>query len=141
MFSNSKRRSETTPRATCRTLLIGAILLATAGTARAESITVKIENLGAPGSVFLTPFWIGAHNGAFDTYDLGAMASAFPGLEQIAEDGSWPKRCALSGYYRLQDSRGITYDGLGLRLIVSTPDAEFQGFALPILMLFYGRFQ
>ena len=88
MFSNSKPRSETTPRATCRTLLIGAILLATAGMARATNVTVKIENLGAPGSVFLTPFWIGAHDGAFDTYDLGAMASAFPGLEQIAEDGN-----------------------------------------------------
>ena len=62
-----------------------------------------------------------------------------PIYEQIAEDGSWPKRCALSGYYRLQGRRGVTYDGLGLRLIVSTPDAEFSGFALPILMLFYGR--
>lgn len=88
MFRNLNRFRQTTRRATRRALLVTAIVLAYAGMSRAKEITVKIENLGAPGSLFLTPFWVGTHNGTFDTYDLGAMASAFPGLEQIAEDGN-----------------------------------------------------
>lgn len=91
MFRKLRRRHETAGQAIGqaigRTLLMGAILLTVAGVARAKEITIEIENLGAPGSVFLTPFWISVHNGAFDTYDQGAMAAAFPGLEQIAEDG------------------------------------------------------
>jgi len=52
-----------------------------------EEITVTVENVGAPGSLFLTPFWMGIHDGTFDTYDAGASAAGFAGLEQIAEDG------------------------------------------------------
>jgi len=56
--------------------------------ARAENVAVKIENLGAPGSVFFTPVWIGVHNGTFDTFDVGASATGFAGLEDLAEDGN-----------------------------------------------------
>ncbi len=48
-------------------------------------VTVTIENLAPSGGLFLTPFWVGFHDGAFDLYDLGSPASL--GLERVAEDG------------------------------------------------------
>ncbi|AFY58063.1 CHRD domain-containing protein [Rivularia sp. PCC 7116] len=51
-----------------------------------KEITVTIENLAPQQGTFLTPFWVGFHNGNFDTYDRGRPAS--PGLESLAEDGS-----------------------------------------------------
>lgn len=50
------------------------------------NVTVSIENLAPEGGTFITPVWVGFHNGEFDTYDLGSSASA--GLESLAEDGS-----------------------------------------------------
>ena len=47
---------------------------------------VTVENLAPENGTFLTPAWIGFHNGGFDSYDGGAAASA--GLERIAEDGN-----------------------------------------------------
>ncbi len=52
----------------------------------AVSVQVKIENLAPENGNFLTPAWVGFHNGNFDIYDIGAPAS--PGLERIAEDGN-----------------------------------------------------
>ncbi|MEM9301315.1 MAG: spondin domain-containing protein [Pseudomonadota bacterium] len=49
-------------------------------------VRVTVDNLRPDGGTFLTPVWIGAHDGSFDFYDIGAPAS--PGLEQIAEDGA-----------------------------------------------------
>ena len=49
------------------------------------NVTVTIENLAPEGGTFLTPLWVGFHNGEFDTYDRGRPAS--PGLESLAEDG------------------------------------------------------
>ncbi|MEO1431654.1 MAG: spondin domain-containing protein, partial [Cyanobacteria bacterium J06633_8] len=51
-----------------------------------KEIKVTIENLAPEQGTFLTPFWVGFHNGNFDTYDRGRPAS--PGLESLAEDGS-----------------------------------------------------
>ena len=51
-----------------------------------KEIRVTIENLAPQQGTFLTPFWVGFHNGNFDTYDRGRPAS--PGLESLAEDGS-----------------------------------------------------
>jgi|GEM_PF-2085350 len=50
------------------------------------NITVTIENLAPENGTFITPAWVGFHNGEFDTYDRGRPAS--PGLESLAEDGS-----------------------------------------------------
>ncbi|MEM9170051.1 MAG: spondin domain-containing protein [Pseudomonadota bacterium] len=49
-------------------------------------IRISVINQQANGGVFLTPFWFGFHDGAFDLFDPGAPASA--ALEEIAEDGS-----------------------------------------------------
>ncbi|MDB9516102.1 spondin domain-containing protein [Roseofilum reptotaenium CS-1145] len=51
-----------------------------------NQVTVTIENAAPNLGTSLTPFWVGFHNGRFDTYDRGAPAS--PGLEQLAEDGN-----------------------------------------------------
>ena len=49
-------------------------------------VKVTVENLAPENGTFLTPAWIGFHDGGFDSYDGGAAASA--GLERIAEDGN-----------------------------------------------------
>ncbi len=51
-----------------------------------NQVTVTIDNAAPNLGTSLTPFWVGFHNGGFDTYDRGAPAS--PGLEQLAEDGN-----------------------------------------------------
>ena len=48
-------------------------------------VTVKIENLAPENGIYLTPFWVGFHNGNFDTFDFNRPAT--PGIESIAEDG------------------------------------------------------
>jgi len=47
------------------------------------SVTVTIENLAPMGGTFLTPVWVGFHDGGFDLYDNGAAVSAE--LERLAE--------------------------------------------------------
>ncbi len=49
------------------------------------NLDVQIENLGPAGGLFLTPVWVGFHDGGFDVFDVGGMASAE--LETIAEEG------------------------------------------------------
>ncbi len=49
-------------------------------------VTVKIENLAPMSGNFLTPVWVGFHDGSFDLYNLGEAASAE--LERLAEDGN-----------------------------------------------------
>ncbi len=56
--------------------------------ASALQVEVTIENVAPEGGVLLTPVWVGFHDASFDSYDGGAPASDFPGLEQIAEDGN-----------------------------------------------------
>lgn len=59
---------------------------------------------------------------------------------KIAKDGVWPENCHFSYFFALSDKNGVSYDGLGLRLLVSTPGENFHGFGLPVVDLFYGRF-
>jgi hypothetical protein len=49
------------------------------------NITVTIENLAPENGTFITPTWVGFHNGEFDIYDHNRPASL--GLESLAEDG------------------------------------------------------
>ena len=51
----------------------------------AEPIRVSIENLQPQDGFFFTPVWVGLHDGSFDLFDPGMVASA--ALETIAEDG------------------------------------------------------
>ena len=50
------------------------------------NVTVTVENLAPENGTFITPTWVGFHNGEFDTYDRGRAVS--PGLESLAEDGA-----------------------------------------------------
>jgi hypothetical protein len=50
------------------------------------NITIVIENLAPTSGTSLTPFWVGLHDGNFDTYDRGRPASQ--GVERVAEDGT-----------------------------------------------------
>lgn len=70
-------------------LAIPLLLLAmafAAGSVGAVEVTVTIENLAPETGTYLTPTWLGVHDGSFDLYDIGAPAS--PELERIAEDGN-----------------------------------------------------
>jgi hypothetical protein len=53
---------------------------------REVEVTVVIENLAPAGGTYLTPVWVGFHDGSFDTYDSGAPISV--ALERLAEDGN-----------------------------------------------------
>ncbi|MEM1190572.1 MAG: spondin domain-containing protein [Pseudomonadota bacterium] len=73
--------------------VIGAISTATAMPALADSVpavVVTVENAQPSRGVFLTPPWLGIHDGSFDSYDGGAPASVPLGgdeIERLAEDG------------------------------------------------------
>lgn len=49
-------------------------------------VTVTIENLAPMNGTYQTPFWVGFHDGTFDTFDSGSAASA--AMESLAEDGN-----------------------------------------------------
>jgi hypothetical protein len=49
------------------------------------NIVVKIESLASENGVYFSPVWVGFHDGSFDLFDLGSLASE--AVERIAEDG------------------------------------------------------
>ena len=78
-----------------KTLITSAVLAATLGAASAQSpsVVVTIENTAPYNGGFLTPVWVGLHNGQFDSYDGGTLASSLPipgsvAIERLAEDGN-----------------------------------------------------
>ncbi|MEL6713067.1 MAG: spondin domain-containing protein, partial [Planctomycetota bacterium] len=50
-----------------------------------SAVRVTVRNEAPDTGTFLTPVWIGFHDGSFDIYDQGVAATA--GLESLAEDG------------------------------------------------------
>lgn len=56
------------------------------GQANALDVQVEVTNVGPTGGVFITPLWVGFHDGSFDSYDNGLAVQE--GLERVAEDGS-----------------------------------------------------
>ncbi len=48
-------------------------------------VRLTIKNKAAVNGTFLTPFWVGFHEGSFDLYDTNMPASV--SLERLAEDG------------------------------------------------------
>ncbi len=55
--------------------------------ASAATLKVTIENLAPINGGFLTPAWVGFHDGTFDLYNRGESLDAFTGLESLVEDG------------------------------------------------------
>ncbi len=67
---------------------VAAALAVWPAAASAIDVTVRVENLSPAGGTFITPVWVGFHDGSFDLYDTGPMAPpASPALERLAEDG------------------------------------------------------
>ncbi|XAL99817.1 spondin domain-containing protein [Phycisphaeraceae bacterium D3-23] len=54
--------------------------------AQATDVRVDVTNNGPAGGVFITPLWVGFHDGSFDSYSGGL--STQEGLERLAEDGT-----------------------------------------------------
>ncbi|MCC9602158.1 spondin domain-containing protein [Stieleria sp. JC731] len=50
-------------------------------------LQVTVESLTASDGLYLTPFWVGLHDGGFEVARGGLNAADFPGLESIAEEG------------------------------------------------------
>lgn len=73
--------------------LIIPVAIASSFALQATEIKVKVEVLTPTGGVFVTPLWVGFHDGSFDSYDTGAPASA--GIERIAEDGDASELSAI----------------------------------------------
>ena len=69
---------------TCATVMAGTLIAA--NSAMAEQVKVTISNNAATGGVYLTPVWVGFHDGSFDSYDGGSATS--PELARLAEDGN-----------------------------------------------------
>ena len=54
----------------------------------ALSVQVTIQNLSPAQGIFLTPVWVGFHDGGFDLYDRNVpLNPGFPGMESLVEDG------------------------------------------------------
>ena len=70
-------------------------------------VRVIVENLAPENGTNLTPFWVGFHDGAFDSYDPGAPVT--PGLERLAEDGD----TAVISEEFLDSGSGITDGTIG----------------------------
>ncbi len=50
-------------------------------------VRVSIKNQAPDGGVYLTPVWLGYHDGSFDTFNANETASE--GIERMAEDGDF----------------------------------------------------
>jgi Spondin_N len=68
-----------------RFLWLFAATLLGVSNASAEMIEITVTNVAPTNGTFLTPIFLGAHNGSFSLFTPGTAAS--PGLERLAEDG------------------------------------------------------
>ncbi|MEO8427099.1 MAG: spondin domain-containing protein [Verrucomicrobiota bacterium] len=84
----------TTSSRTWRYIIGLGVLLALSMPLRALDVIVTVENLAPPNGTYLTPTWMGFHNGGFDLYNIGSAATS--GLESVAEDGA---ATALTGEF------------------------------------------
>ncbi|WP_223789601.1 spondin domain-containing protein [Marinicella meishanensis] len=50
-------------------------------------VRVSVKNQAPAGGIYLTPVWLGYHDGSFDSFNVGETASL--GIERMAEDGDF----------------------------------------------------
>ena len=67
-------------------LLSVLLILSLSAVVAAEQVKVTVTTLVPEEGAFITPMWVGFHDGSFDVYDRGAAVSA--GLESLVEDGA-----------------------------------------------------
>ncbi len=77
----------------------------------ADVLQITVENLSDESGLSQTPFWIAVHDGNFDLADAGQPASAFPGLEDLAEEGN------VAGVVARFATDGVGNDG-----VIAAPD-------------------
>jgi hypothetical protein len=53
--------------------------------AKGQNVQVRVENLMPANGFYITPMWVGFHDGTFDYFNSGSAASA--ALEMLAEEG------------------------------------------------------
>ena len=73
--------------------LAAAMMMVTVASAQQTRVNVIIENLAPSEGTSQSPIWIGFHDGTFDTYSGGLLASDLPipgsvAMERLAEDGN-----------------------------------------------------
>lgn len=88
---------------------VAATISVTAAQASAITLKVTVTNIAPTGGVYLTPVWVGFHNGSFDSYD-GGTASA-PELEALAEDGNTGPLSGVFGANGTLVATGTTQTG------------------------------
>lgn len=82
-------------------------------------VVVTVESLVPENGVYFSPVWVGFHDGSFDLFDVGSLASE--AIERIAEDGNVSVLQA--------DFAAVTADTGGIDAVITSP-AGFQG--LPV---------
>ena len=104
------------------------------------NVAVIIENISPAAGTFVTPVWVGFHDGQFDTYDRGRPVS--PGLESLAEDGATgliSTEFDLSGFGAAQGTLGSAPIAPGtsvfqtFTLDSNNPQAQYFNYATMIL--------
>ena len=70
-----------------------ALIAANIALASDTRVVVHIENLAPMQGTFQTPFWVGFHDGSFDTYNGNTPANSLPipgsvAMERLCEDGT-----------------------------------------------------
>lgn len=70
----------------CMLLIVATAVFTAGNRANADIVEVTITNNAPNGGIYLTPTWVGFHNGSFDSYDGGSASSIQ--LSRLAEDGN-----------------------------------------------------
>lgn len=87
-------------------VLLGILALGASVSAQAALLQVTVTNVAQDSDFFLTPLWVGLHNGDFDLFDNREPATA--GLELLAEEGD---PSVLSGEFAAA-TNGLGVDGV-----------------------------
>jgi len=84
-------------------LLLAGILLPLSS-AQASNVSISLSNLSTANGVALTPVFLAFHDGSFDPFDLGSLASS--AIKAIAETGSVAE---LSNYFSSNHPQGMSH--------------------------------
>lgn len=114
------KESTTKPRHWALAFTVLALLMGGAPLhAQDQQILVTIESLVPENGVYFSPVWVGFHDGSFDLFDVGSLASE--AIERIAEDGNVSVLRA--------DFAAATAAGGGMDGVITSP-AGFVGLPL-----------
>lgn len=67
-------------------LLLGTLLMGATVSAQAVLLQISVTNVAEDSDFFLTPLWVGLHDGSFDSFQNNQAVSA--GIELLAEEGN-----------------------------------------------------